>query len=84
MSHVISLRGDQPVIPDQPVAEVLDLLRRTLAEAERGEIVGIALGVVRPTGRIATEWVEPGGFKHQVVVAVATLSARVGASLIED
>lgn len=84
MSHVVSLHGDQPVVPNEPVACVVALLRRYLAEAERGEVVGVVIGTVRPTGRITTEWVEPGGFKHQIVAAVATLNARVGASLVED
>lgn len=76
--------GAAVLVPNAPVACVVDLLRDYLARAERGEITAIAIAAVTPSRNLSTQWAEPGGFRNEVAASVLMLHVRVGCALNGD
>lgn len=56
-SKIVPLRG--AVVPNAPVAGVVEDLRALLAQAERGELRAFAFAVVRADGSVGTGWAKP-------------------------
>lgn len=76
--------GSEAVVPNQPVACVVDLLRDYLAQAEAGDVTGVLIAVVRPNRNVGTQWAEAGGYRNELATGALLLSARVGQVLLED
>lgn len=56
--------------------EVIDLLKLMLAEAERGEIDGIAIALSRPNDSIGSCWVF-GSARFRLIAAVELLKGNI-------
>lgn len=66
------------------IPEIVDLLKDALAQAENGDIVGIALVTVRRQPRASfTSWHTEPGTRHDLAAGVMGLHHRVGAALNE-
>ena len=67
-------------VPDGPTpifTELGDRLRELAAEADRGEIVGIALTFQDGNGNIGTTWKNPGGRWEALIGGATILAARM-------
>ena len=54
---VVSLRG--AVLPNVPVPNVVDHLRKLLARAEQGDVRAVAFAIVRRDGTVGFTWAKP-------------------------
>ena len=58
-------------------AEVVDLLRKTLAAAEKGEIIGVAIACIRANGFTLTRANRGSAGTGELIGAVALLQAEM-------
>lgn len=70
-NKIISLFGDENII-GEPRKDVIATLEKTLAEAKRGEIDGIAIAISRPNDRVSTRY-EFGSASFRLIAAVEYL-----------
>lgn len=80
---VVSLNPDA-IAPGDVNAEVVELLEKYLAQAKRGEILGISVAMNRANGHIATEWCGASGSRFPLGYAIGLLSTRYYLSQMED
>jgi hypothetical protein len=81
MSNVKVMPG-APVPGTDPVPEVVEQLRKRLAQAESGEIRAIATVAILENGNISTAWNSNGGF-WTLVGAIDWLKHRMLSGEVE-
>jgi hypothetical protein len=69
--------------PDAPFDDLVDELRRLLAEAESGELRAMAYATVRPGGNKRTGWAAAAGTRDALGTALLVLQHRYVADLLE-
>ncbi len=77
---IVSLHGGD-VAGYEPVANVVDLLKRFLDRAERGEIVSAAIATVRSDGAVGSAWEYANGQRMTTAAAVMMLHQRIAEDL---
>lgn len=82
MAEVVSLHCGS-MATNEPCADVIDLLEQYLAEARRGEIIGIALAVVDGNNSLATQWCSGRADRHFVLAATVLLQDMVCRSITD-
>ena len=84
MSNVVGMPGIANALPpDEPDPEVLRVLREWLADAERGELVGVVIAGVTRGGGSRSEW--SGVASGEQMLAVASgLQFRVAKAWATD
>ena len=61
----------------EPNVELVEWLREYLERAERGELVAVAIAVVKSCGDVGTAWVDVRGVCMDLVGATSLLACRV-------
>lgn len=75
---VVSLRKDG-IVDGSPDPEIAETFEKYAAQARSGEIVAMAVIVVRPNGVVATEYYNPSVWLHHLKSGAATLAYRLDA-----
>jgi len=83
---VVTLRSDIQIVPGEPNADAIEMLRSYLEQAERGEISAVAFAAIRPNNVPVVAWsdVPADGIDrlHSAAVLLAhELTAGLAASL---
>ena len=75
---IISLRGDAPIGSGIVNDELVDILRTLLGQAERGELVAMIWGGVRPTRNITHGWNgAERGYTFELMAACQSVNYRL-------
>jgi hypothetical protein len=73
-----SVPNNAPVVPVDGREDIIDVLTRRLAEAQRGEVLSIAVVAERPGGAVCTEYVRArAGNNIQLLGGVTLLQVRM-------
>ena len=81
-SNVVGISGIALAVPPGRADScTVELLRRYLGYAERGEIVGAAVAAIKPTGASRTEWGGSASADH-LLAATTGLQARIAAAWV--
>ena len=80
MSNVVRFKGE--TLPGEPVEEVIETLESLLEAARSGDIRAFAFAIVREN-ILATGWDGAEGTRYAVGSAVAMLSHRYIASILD-
>ena len=75
-------KSDVEVATGDAPADIIELLKTTIEEAERGEIDGIGIAISRPNDTIGTRWIF-GSANFRLIAAVSILHANLMQSGIE-
>ncbi len=82
---IVSLRGDAPAGSGIVNDELVDILRVLLGEAERGELVALIWGGVRPTRNVTHGWNGADrGYTFELVAACQSVNYRLLRSNIPE
>lgn len=82
---VFSFRGAMPEGSGVVADEIVEMLTDYLEQAKRGEVVGIALAGVRPSGRTFTGWLGSArGYRNELMSASTVLQHRMALAINED
>jgi hypothetical protein len=80
-AEILTLHGDVKVTAEGTPQGVIDMLRQTLEEAERGEISAVAMAVITPGGTSVTRCRWKIGQGTTMLGAVVLLQADIVAAL---
>jgi hypothetical protein len=81
-ANVVSLHGDIPPGVG-PNADAVEMLRRYLEQAERGEVSAVAIAAVRPNDATSTAWSSvPGECKYGLHSAAVRLAHEITTMLM--
>jgi hypothetical protein len=82
VTNVVELKPG--CIPDAPFEDLVEELRRLLAEAESGELRGMAYATVRSDNVKGTGWTGAAGTRNALGTALMILQHRYVVALQED
>lgn len=81
---ILVLRPERaPILPHQPVEDVVEVLRDLLARAERGDLTGIIYGTINANGEQGTGWTGGSGTRHSLSSCLMMVSHRYTSALLE-
>lgn len=76
MAEVVGLHGDC-IASNEPCQDVIELLEVYLAEARRGEIIGICCAVVQGNNAVASQWSSGRADRLFLLAACTMLTNRI-------
>jgi len=83
--EIVSFRGAMPEGSGVVADEIVEMLKDYLEQAKRGEVVGLALAGVRPSGRTFTIWLGSArGYRNELMSAATVLQFRMATAINED
>lgn len=83
---IVSLvpKQDAPGADKEPVADIVNMLRTLLEEAERGELRGIGFASVASNGQFSTAFVGGSNTSYALSAGINCLNHRFSATLLSE